>query len=244
MNITWLLWILFIVLLAVFLGAPRMFIPRQPDGESLNDAESIKSCKQVSRFFIFDYIRRMALKRIAPPRPGAVMVDLDYGADFMLAELSSHFPQAKVMGIEISPPMLNNAANDTGSQAGAGFLQADITRLPLKDNSVDFIVSTLSLHHWSSPLDGLMEIERVLKPCGQFLILDLRRDSRRWFYLLLVIAQALFAPRVIKRVNGVVGSYWASYTPMEITDIINQTGITEWKLETAPGWFFISGYKM
>lgn len=57
----------------------------------------------------------------------------------------------------------------------------DVAGLPLPDGALDWAVSSLSLHHWSDPDRALGEICRVLKPGGQMLLFDLRRDPRRPF---------------------------------------------------------------
>ena len=74
----------------------------------------------------------------------------------------------------------------------------------------DTVVSTLSLHHWPDPKQALEEIHRVLKPGGQFLIFDLRRDARRFVYWLLRFAKIFVVPAAIRRVNEPVGSALAS----------------------------------
>jgi SAM-dependent methyltransferase len=54
------------------------------------------------------------------------------------------------------------------------FRVGDVAALPFADNSVDLVVSTLSLHHWDDPAAGLNEIVRVLGPGGQAWIYDFR----------------------------------------------------------------------
>jgi ubiquinone/menaquinone biosynthesis C-methylase UbiE len=54
------------------------------------------------------------------------------------------------------------------------FRVGDVAALPFAHNSVDLVVSTLSLHHWDDPAAGLNEIVRVLAPGGQAWIYDFR----------------------------------------------------------------------
>jgi ubiquinone/menaquinone biosynthesis C-methylase UbiE len=54
------------------------------------------------------------------------------------------------------------------------FQVGDVAALPFADNSVDLVVSTLSLHHWDDPAAGFNEIVRVLGPGGQAWIYDFR----------------------------------------------------------------------
>ncbi len=61
------------------------------------------------------------------------------------------------------------------------FLLGDAQKLPFNDNTVDFLVTSLSVHHWADAFIGISEIHRVLKPGGQLLIFDLRRDGWKGF---------------------------------------------------------------
>ena len=55
-------------------------------------------------------------------------------------------------------------------------MQADVRDLPFSDGAFDLVVSTLSLHHWHDPAQGLRECLRVTAPGGQCWIYDLRTD--------------------------------------------------------------------
>jgi ubiquinone/menaquinone biosynthesis C-methylase UbiE len=54
------------------------------------------------------------------------------------------------------------------------FRVADVRALPYPDGSIDLVVSSLSLHHWTDVPAGLAEIQRVLRPEGRACIYDVR----------------------------------------------------------------------
>ena len=54
------------------------------------------------------------------------------------------------------------------------FQIADVAHLPFDDQSVDLVVSTISMHHWADLAAGLREVVRVLRPGAR---LDLRRQT-------------------------------------------------------------------
>ena len=83
------------------------------------------------------------------------------------------------------------------------------------------------------------EFQRVLKPGGQCLIFDLRRDAPRLVYGLLKFAQRVVLPSVLRRVNEPVASALASYTPAEAEDLLRATAFWEWKVKPGFAWMFI-----
>jgi ubiquinone/menaquinone biosynthesis C-methylase UbiE len=54
------------------------------------------------------------------------------------------------------------------------FTVADLADLPLPDNSVDLIVSTASLHHWTDVEAAIASLGRVLRPDGWMWLYDIR----------------------------------------------------------------------
>jgi SAM-dependent methyltransferase len=58
--------------------------------------------------------------------------------------------------------------------------KGDLTKLPLKDKSVDVALLSQSLHHATHPQRALAEATRVLKPGGHVLVLDLREHDQTW----------------------------------------------------------------
>lgn len=58
------------------------------------------------------------------------------------------------------------------------FIEAELTRLPLKDSSVDAAVCFLVLHHLEKPVDALREMRRIIRPGGVALIVDMVEHNR------------------------------------------------------------------
>ena len=78
-------------------------------------------------------------------------------------------------------PMLTRAVrNEAGPQVG--FIRADAQRLPLRDNTVDAVVSLAVLQLIPKPAAALAEIARVLRPGGRLAIMvpTAGRAARLW----------------------------------------------------------------
>jgi ubiquinone/menaquinone biosynthesis C-methylase UbiE len=182
--------------------------------------------------------------------PSGTLADLGCGPGYLLQLIAKEIPRLDLIGVDISEEMLRKAATNLstlGRDNTAQFKQGDIQKLPLEDDSVDFVVSTLSLHHWSDPKSAFKEIHRVLRHEGQFLLFDLRRDPQRWFLWLTSFAQKVmlraFGAEAIRRLNEPTGSVLSSYTPSEIEAVLEATPFTR-KLKEGAAWFFLWGVRV
>lgn len=95
---------------------------------------------------------------------GGVALDIGSGPGNVTASLArAAGPGGLALGIDISEPMLARAVrNEAGPQVG--FIKADAQRLPLRDNTVDAVVSTAVLQLVPNPAAALAEMARVLRP--------------------------------------------------------------------------------
>jgi len=103
----------------------------------------------------------------------AHVVDLGCGTGDLVVAISQRLRDARIIGIDLSASMLLLAGRHATTDGRLRFIVGDAAALPFDDGSVDLVVSTLSLHHWSEPADAFAEIARVLRPGGVALIYDL-----------------------------------------------------------------------
>jgi ubiquinone/menaquinone biosynthesis C-methylase UbiE len=226
----------FLIGLGVVFGMRRMNIPREPDREGIMDHASIQSYDSVSHWPIFSFMRHIILGALGKDMPEGKLVDIGCGPGFLLADISRHYHHLKIYGIDLSKDMITLAQKHTSSGQNLQLIIGDSQNLPLSNSSVDFVVSSLSLHHWANAKDAFIEMNRVLKPGGSLLLFDLRRDSSSLLYYSLKVGQRLFAPPAIRHSNGAVGSIWASYTPHELTTMLSQNGFDRIHVGSSIGW--------
>jgi ubiquinone/menaquinone biosynthesis C-methylase UbiE len=108
-----------------------------------------------------------------PERETAVL-DLGCGPGDLAAILVARLPGARVIGLDLSPGMVELARRHGGANGRLRFEVGDAARLPFESGSIDLVVSTLSLHHWTEPAAVFSEMRRVLRPGGAALVYDLR----------------------------------------------------------------------
>jgi len=87
----------------------------------------------------------------------------------------------KFIGVEPANGMLNLAINKFKSNAIFSFYDGTFAKIPLEDNSVDKIISTLALHWVPSLDDSVKEMKRVLKPNGAIDIMMTAKDDGEGF---------------------------------------------------------------
>ncbi len=117
-------------------------------------------------------------------KPGDTVLDLACGPANQLVHTARLNPEAKFIGIDASPAMLEHAGMTLADQRieNATLQPGDITDLHTIDSaSVDAINCTMSLHHLPDTaklLKAAQEIRRVLKPGGGIYLADFGRLKR------------------------------------------------------------------
>lgn len=136
-------------------------------------------------FFLREVAQRMythleALK-ITPKR----IVDMGCATGCDFSTLQKKFPHAQLFGVDWSWPMLWQARQQSLitqlkqylSGQRLHLIQADWLRLPIAQNSIDFIWSNLALHWSASPQKVFEQWAPILRPDGLLLCSTLGPDS-------------------------------------------------------------------
>ena len=98
------------------------------------------------------------------------VLDIGCGTGSQLFADRAHGSYFRMVGLDLSLGMLNQAKN---KDTGIPWVQADAARLPLKKGSFDFVTSQFSFHHIREKERMILEIFRVLRPEGRFVMTNL-----------------------------------------------------------------------
>ncbi len=239
-----------VLFLTVFLGSFRLKIPRKVSTEGIEDPRAAEAYDRISRMPQFGLIRRSFVKKLKMHAVEGSITDVGCGPGYLLLVMAKDLPGHKLVGVDISKEMVERAManfNSMGLGERVEFKLGSADHLPFDDDTQDFIVSTLSLHHWADPQSAFNEIYRVLKPGGQMLILDLRRDARLLFFWFMWFVQnvglRVIGADVMRKINEPKGSLIASYTSQEIEEMMSKTRFKEYKIEGKLGWIYLWGKK-
>jgi ubiquinone/menaquinone biosynthesis C-methylase UbiE len=246
MNIVIILIVLAIITSLAVFAQRRIQLARKPGLEGIEDPEAAKAYDRISRWPQFRLLRRMIAAKLVQYQPKGILVDIGCGPGLLTMLIARRHPGLHVVGVDAADEMIQTAdsnATSLGLSNRVEFRPGDVAELPMADGTVDFAISTLSLHHWSDPGHGFGEIQRILKPGGQLLLFDLRRDPRRFFYWLVRFAQSIVVPAGLRRINEPLGSLLSSYTQAELEDLFAHLPFKEWKMESGAGWFFVWAVK-
>jgi ubiquinone/menaquinone biosynthesis C-methylase UbiE len=166
-------------------------------------------------------MRRRALSLLAKAwrtrdHRGLAVLDLACGAGGFVADLGRAFPRARLIGADLSPAYLAEAA---GAAPDAALVQAKAEQLPFADASLDAVTSIYLFHELPPKVRPQVaaEIARVLKRGGRFALADSIQpvDEPRLARLLEAFPAYFHEP------------YYADYSRTDLTALFADAGMTE-----------------
>lgn len=118
------------------------------------------------------------------PKPGERILDAGFGGGYALERIAALTFPATPVGIDISEAMIVEA--DRRWSGRIEVHRADAAALPFDNASFDGIVSVNTIYFWKDPAAAFLEMGRVLKASGRFVLAGrskamLRISPVTWF---------------------------------------------------------------
>lgn len=127
---------------------------------------------------LFNRVHRSVMEQIPGDLQPESILDVGCGTGRLLRRVAEQFPNARLVGIDLSEGMIAQASLLT---PGARFYVGQAESLPLPDASVDLVVSTMSFHHWADQAQGIRQVARILRPAGIFILADVIMPYWLWW---------------------------------------------------------------
>jgi ubiquinone/menaquinone biosynthesis C-methylase UbiE len=124
-------------------------------------------------------VRAAVVNEVCAAVSSGKILDVGTGPGYLPFEIARKSPAVEIVGIDLSNGMVELARKTSrrnGLDKRVSFRVSNASCLPFEDRTFDLVVSTLSLHHWSTPAADFKEICRVLKDNGTAYIYDFRKD--------------------------------------------------------------------
>ena len=99
---------------------------------------------------------------------GKRVLDLGCGAGSHIKTFKNMGAQ-EVIGIDINEGMIRKGRENVRGMDGVSFIVADGEKIPLKDSSIDFVISNYVIQYFLDVQTVFKEINRVLKSGGHFI---------------------------------------------------------------------------
>jgi ubiquinone/menaquinone biosynthesis C-methylase UbiE len=120
--------------------------------------------------------RRQARTVAGRLHSGCNLLEVAPGPGFFAIELAK-LANFKITGLDISQTFVE-IAKENARNAGAqiDFRLGNASAMPFADDSFDFIYCSAAFKNFTEPVKALDEMHRVLRPGGEALVTDLRKD--------------------------------------------------------------------
>ena len=121
--------------------------------------------------------RRQAKSVAEQLRPGSDVLEVAPGPGFFAVELAK-LGDFKITGLDISRTLIEIAAgNARATGVKVDFRWGNASAMPFAEDCFDFVYCMAAFKNFSEPVKALDEMQRVLRPGGAAMIVDLRKDA-------------------------------------------------------------------
>ncbi len=169
-----------------------------------------------------------------------ILIDIGSGTGYLSIEIGKRAPQLKIYGVDLSKKMVEIATSNARGIKNVQFKFGNAAELPFEDESVDFIVSTGSFHHWKNPIKIFNECYRVLKNSGEGWIYDGCSDLLFKETNELIRKNGFLRYLIMSRIPKLHGFTWEEYKT-SIRNILDRTKFKDsYTMELIETWMRIT----
>lgn len=142
--------------------------------------------------------------------PKAVL-DAGSGRGDFCSILAQKFPKSNVIGVDFSRDMVKISKQKTSHLQNISFKQADITRLPFKNNQFELTICLNTIHHLLRGQGFRLALSELTRVTSKTLFIEIKNKNNLYMPL-----------KKIKELLHTKGSLTNFTTPNEIKNILSQ----------------------
>jgi len=134
--------------------------------------------------------------------PGVTVLDVGCGPGTITADIGRRVAPGKVLGIDASAGVIEQARRGADGGPNVEFRVADLHALDVEDGAFDVVHAHQVLQHLADPVGALRQMKRVCKPGGLVAARDGDYGAFRWYPDEPALDRWLALYRTIARRNG------------------------------------------
>ena len=163
--------------------------------------------------------------------PGAWVVDIGCGCGGTTIELALRVGrEGRVLGIDVSKPMLARARQRSSRMANVALVEADATAHPFEAGRYDLLFSRLGVMFFADPPKAFGNLRTALKPGGRLAFACFRDPKLNPFFTMPLRAVTEFVPPPPKMAPGEPGPF-AFAEEAHVRRILDAAGFRDVNLE-------------
>jgi ubiquinone/menaquinone biosynthesis C-methylase UbiE len=168
-----------------------------------------------------------------------ILIDIGSGTGFLSIQIAKKAPNLTIYGIDLSSKMVEIASGNAKRYHNIRFMLGNARELPFETDSVDFIISTGSFHHWQQPIKVFNEIFRIMKSKGEAWIYDGCHNPPSEEVVKLKRAHGTFRYLIFSQIQKFHGFKWEIYNT-KIKKLLEHTKFKEnFQMILEEGWMKI-----
>jgi ubiquinone/menaquinone biosynthesis C-methylase UbiE len=191
---------------------------REPDDSKAFQETSDTFYTRTARFYDLGVkilpVWRTWLKHALPYIQGQRVLEVSFGTGYLLMQYADRF---ETHGIDINARMLAIAKQNLDKTGILADLeQGNVEQLPYENEYFDTVISTMSLSGYPDGERAMSEIQRVLRPSGRLILIDVNYPAdQNWLGMRLISFWRLLGD-IIRDVGKLLGDHGFDYEDREI----------------------------
>ncbi len=188
--------------------------------------------------------RRVAADLVEALPHDSLLVDIGAGPGHLVSIVATQRPDVRLAALDRSFSMLRPSHLRPGDTPGLRpvlRLAGDSAALPLQVACCDLAVATFSFHTWEYPVQGIKEMQRLLKPGGRAWIYEMNREAT-WGQLR-ALAQEEALPLAFVAAGFKILSWNHALRAGNFTATFQQARISRWELTSVHHLFWRAAFQ-